>query len=189
MRLAARELGARLVRRGVIDARDDVFFLEWPELQALARGAGAGPDHRRLVRERRERFEHYVREKPPDIVRSDGVPVLEDADGPDADGVLRGTGASSGSATGPVRILREPDPAALAEGDVLVVEFADPGWTPLFPRARALVMEVGGIMCHAAVVSRELGIPAVFGVSGATRALKDDQVVIVDGDHGTVAPA
>ena len=187
MRQAALELGERLVRRHAIDVRDDVFFLEYGELQALAAGAGAATDYRSRVRERRERFEHYRREKPPDIVRSDGVPVLEEEEAA-ADGVLRGTGASSGTATGPVRVLRTPDPAALAEGEVLVVEFADPGWTPLFPRASALVMEVGGSMCHAAVVARELGIPAVFGVSRATSLLRAGQPVTVDGSAGTVRP-
>lgn len=91
-----------------------------------------------------------------------------------------------GSGEGPVRVLRDPDPAALRKGDVLVVEFADPGWTPLFPRAAAVVMEVGGFLCHAAVVARELGVPAVFGVRDATRRLRDGEVVRVDGDGGEV---
>lgn len=69
-----------------------------------------------------------------------------------------------------------------------MVRFADPGWTPLFPRAGALVMEVGGLMCHAAVVARELGLPAVFGVRGATERLADGQLVAVDADAGTVTP-
>ena len=72
---------------------------------------------------------------------------------------------------------------------MLVVRFADPGWTPLFPRAAALVMEVGGVMCHAAVVARELGIPAVFGVRGATEQLENGCRVTVDGVSGTVTPA
>jgi pyruvate,water dikinase len=71
----------------------------------------------------------------------------------------------------------------------LVVEFADPGWTPLFPRAAAVVMEVGGMMCHAAVVARELGVPAVFGVADATTLLREGTRVTVDGDKGTVTPA
>jgi pyruvate,water dikinase len=75
----------------------------------------------------------------------------------------------------------------MADGDVIVMEFADPGWTPLFPRAAAVVMEVGGAMCHAAVVARELGIPAVFGVAEATRRLADGHRVKVDGDQGTVS--
>jgi pyruvate,water dikinase len=85
-----------------------------------------------------------------------------------------------------VRILTEPDPRAMSDGDVIVMELADPGWTPLFPRAAAVVMEVGGLMCHAAVVARELGIPAVFGVDGATQLLREGQVVIVDGNAGVV---
>jgi len=70
--------------------------------------------------------------------------------------------------------------------DVIVLRYADPGWTPLFPRASAVIMEVGGLMCHAAVVAREMGIPAVFGVSGATRLLKVGQIVTVDGNEGVI---
>ncbi|MBI3724026.1 hypothetical protein HY251_08755 [bacterium] len=122
-------------------------------------------------------------------MRSDGVPVLPPAaPADDAPGLLRGTGIGAGRASGPVRVLREPDPAALREGDVLVVSFADPGWTPLFPRAAAIVMEVGGSMCHAAVVAREMGIPSVFGVRRATELLVPGQRVLVDGVAGTGAP-
>ena len=96
-------------------------------------------------------------------------------------GVFRGAGVSRGLGRGPVRVLRTPDPAAMADGDVLVVEFADPGWTPLFPRAAAIVMEVGGTMCHAAVVARELGIPAVFGIRGATGLWEQGTPLVVDG--------
>lgn len=187
MRQAALELASRLVARSLIDARDDVFFLEWREVQALVRGEGRERDYRPLVEERRKLFERFRRERAPDFLRSDGVPVVEEtADVGSAEGVLRGTGASCGAAAGPVRVLQAPDPRAMSDGDVIVVEFADPGWTPLFPRACAVVMEVGGAMCHAAVIARELGIPAVFGVTGATAILKDGQRVRVDGDRGTV---
>jgi len=74
----------------------------------------------------------------------------------------------------------------MTDGDVLVVAFADPGWTPLFPRAAAVVMEVGGLLCHAAVVAREIGVPAVFGVRDATRRLADGERVVVDGSTGEV---
>jgi pyruvate,water dikinase len=187
MRGAALELGARLAARGTIEHAGDVFMLEWPELGRLALGEPAASDLRAVVAERRSRLERYRRDKPPDILRSDGVPVIEDLE-PAGDGLLHGTGVSPGRGRGPVRILREPDPRALGEGEVMVVEFADPGWTPLFPRARAIVMEVGGTLCHAAVVARELGIPAVFGVAAATARLSDGQVVSVDGEAGTVTP-
>jgi pyruvate,water dikinase len=191
MRLAALEAGTRLFRRGYLDDAADVMFLERGCVASALLDPGAPRDLRSPVAAGRARHERHLAARPPDFLRSDGVRVVEPGDdgAPGADGALRGLGASSGAASGPVRILLVPDPSAMRDGDVLVVPFADPGWTPLFPRAGALVMEVGGLMCHAAVVARELGVPAVFGVAGATVRLKEGQVVRVDGDAGTVTPA
>jgi pyruvate,water dikinase len=189
MRLAALELGNRLAASGVIEASDDVFFVEWPELIALAEGEPPANDLPEKINERKEQLAQFQREQAPGFLRSDGVPVVEDAPTEqDPDGTLHGTAVSAGCASGPIRILREPDPKAMRTGEVIVMQFADPGWTPLFPRAAAVVMEVGGLMCHAAVVAREMGIPAVFGISGATRILSDGQRVSVDGTQGTVKP-
>jgi pyruvate,water dikinase len=187
MRAAALEAGRRLAERGVVPARDDVFFLTQDEVRTLLGGAAPPPGLIATLAERRDRHARHVSAPAPNYVRSDGVPVELQA--APRDGTLRGVGASGGRATGPVRILRAPDPLAMSDGDVIVVEFADPGWTPLFPRAAAVVMEVGGAMCHAAVVAREVGIPAVFGVREATRMLGDGQRVCVDGDQGTVSLA
>lgn len=189
IRLAALELGRRFCDNAILATPEEVFFLEYRELEALVAGQSPPPRLADLIHERREQLERFRREPAPDVLRSDGVPVVEDrAEGGSGslDGVLHGTPVSAGVATGPVRVLWQPDPRAMAEGDIIVMRFADPGWTPLFPRSRAVVMEVGGLMCHAAVVAREMGIPAVFGVAGATTALVDGQVVRVDGAIGTV---
>jgi pyruvate,water dikinase len=187
IRNAARELGRRLAARGVLREESDVFFLEWPELRTMAEG-GPPPDSiDELIAERKARLERFGEARAPDMLRSDRVPIEEDADDDsDEEGVLRGVGAAPGVVKGPVRILSEPDPRAMSDGDVLVVEYADPGWTPLFPRASAVVMEIGGLMCHAAVVAREMGLPAVFGVREATRLLHDGEIVQVDGVAGRV---
>ncbi len=184
-RQAAIELGQRLVDRGILAAREEVFYLRWPELLALVRGeATEGPPR---LDERHALLERFRTERAPDFLRSDGVPIVEESSFQEtAEGELRGTAVSAGRASGPVRILRAPDPRAVEAGEVLVMEYADPGWTPLFPRAAAIVMEVGGLMCHAAVVARELGIPAVFGVRGAVRLLADGERVGVDGHLGTI---
>ena len=187
-REAALELGTRLADRGRIAARSDIFFLELGEIERLIGEPGGDVDFRPIITARREDFERFRAERPPDYLRSDGVPIAA-GNGhvrETQDGLLRGAGVSGGTGRGPVRLLTEPDPKAMADGDVIVMEFADPGWTPLFPRAAAIIMEVGGLMCHAAVVARELGIPAVFGVSGATRTLRNGQTVTVDGTQGTV---
>jgi rifampicin phosphotransferase len=181
------EVGARLAAEGWIDDGADVFFLELPELEAAAEGRL----DRRALRDRVEggRALHagFAERSAPAFLRSDGVPVdLAQPESPD--GALRGTGISTGAAVGAVRVLERPDAGALVPGEVLVVRLADPGWTPLFSRAGALVMEVGGLMCHAAVVARELGVPAVFGVRGATERLRNGDRVCVDADAGTVTP-
>jgi rifampicin phosphotransferase len=189
IRAAALELGRRFTQAGALRADADVMFLEWSELRSLAAGEPPPPGLLERVRERREALDRRRAERPPDLLRSDGVPEDEDEAEEDSPGILRGLGASGGVARGPVRILRAPEAGLLRDGDVLVVEYADPGWTPLFPRAAALVMEVGGAMSHAAVVARELGIPAVFGVRDATTDLADGETVDVDGDRGVVRRA
>jgi len=98
-----------------------------------------------------------------------------------------GTPGSSGHTTGPARIVRGPgDFAAVRPGDILVCPFTDPAWTPLLRVAAGVVTETGGVLCHAAIVARELRIPAVLGVPGATETLRDGITITIDGDLGTI---
>jgi pyruvate,water dikinase len=102
---------------------------------------------------------------------------------------LRGLGAARGVASGPVRVVSDPrHPGAFTAGDVLVARSTSPDWVPLLRRASAVVTESGGTTCHAAIVSRELGVPCVVGVHDATRVLSDGDEVTVDGSSGTVTP-
>jgi pyruvate,water dikinase len=87
---------------------------------------------------------------------------------------------------GKARIVLKPEEAHLNEGEILVAPHTDPGWTPLFQSAKALVTEVGGLMTHGSVVAREYGIPAVVGVYDATKKIKDGQMIRVDGNQGFV---
>lgn len=100
---------------------------------------------------------------------------------------LHGLPASAGIATGSVRVITgAADFRRVGPGDVLVCRHTDPAWTPLFQVAAAVVTEAGGVLCHAAIVAREVGIPAVLGVPEATRALPDGTTVTVDGAAGSV---
>ncbi|TAM86740.1 MAG: phosphoenolpyruvate synthase [Jatrophihabitans sp.] len=101
--------------------------------------------------------------------------------------LLRGLPASSGRASGPVRILRTPQEGERLEpGDVLVAAMTSPDWVPAMRRAAALITDGGGMTCHAAIVSRELGVPCVVGTRAATATLREGQVVTVDGKLGEV---
>ena len=101
--------------------------------------------------------------------------------------LLRGLGGAPGSASGAARVLSTlADTASLNDGDVLVTHMTSPDWLPLLRRAAAVVTDSGGMTCHAAIVSRELGIPCVVGTGEATRRLRDGEIVTVDATRGVV---
>ncbi len=104
--------------------------------------------------------------------------------------LLHGVGAGPGVATGPVRVLASSaETSALQKGDVLVASMTTPDWVPLMRRAAAIVTDAGGMTSHAAIVSRELGIPCIVGTRNATALLADGMVVVVDAGAGTVRSA
>lgn len=177
-------IGADLASAGTIAEADDVFFLDFDEIRVGLRGAdlhGMVADRRRLytIELRRRRI--------PRLLLSDGTDVEAAmmAKSP-ASGAITGTPASAGTATGRVRVIMDPVGAHLEPGEILVTPSTDPGWTPLFLTAGALVMEMGGVISHGAVVAREYGIPAVVGVPDATTRLRTGQRVTVDGAAGTI---
>ncbi len=114
--------------------------------------------------------------------------TAELADTPPAGELLvRGLGAAPGRASGRVRLLSDPhDTSALRDGEVLVAHMTTPDWVPLMRKAAAIVTDSGGMTCHAAIVSRELGIPCVAGTGNATQKLRGGEMVTVDATHGAV---
>jgi pyruvate,water dikinase len=108
------------------------------------------------------------------------------ADG-DGAGELRGVAASPGVVTGIARVVTTPEELHRVEqGDILVCRITAPSWAPVFSRLKAAVSDVGGIMAHTAIVSREYGLPAVVGTGFATQRISSGQTIEVDGDRGIV---
>jgi pyruvate,water dikinase len=100
---------------------------------------------------------------------------------------LKGVAGAAGRIEGRVRVLLNPEEgAALQPGEILVATTTNVGWTPLFPRAAAIITDVGAPLSHAAIVARELGIPAVVGCGNATMRLQTGDRVLVDGGQGLV---
>jgi len=101
--------------------------------------------------------------------------------------LVQGLAASHGTAVGRVRVLASPDDGdQLEDGEILVAKMTSPDWVPTMRRAAALVTDGGGITCHAAIVSRELGVPCVVGARNATTVLRNGELVTVDGSKGVV---
>lgn len=179
-RAFALEVGRRL------GDRDAGFFLDLDAVRAFLRGALPADEAAAIVAENRERFAADVaRPDPPTVFVGSPPPLVP----PATEGTeLCGVGASPGRAEGFVRVLREPAEAdRLVQGEVLVVPHADVGWSPLFLVASAVVTGMGGTLSHAAIVAREYGVPAVFGVPGVVGRLRTGDRVVVDGTAGTVA--
>lgn len=178
-------IGADLAGRGLLAQPGDVMFLTLDETHAAVHD---GADHRSTVAARQVVHRRELRRRRvPVAVLSDGTDVEAVLLArPAPDGALRGVGAAAGRATGPARVVHDPATARLEPGEVLVAPTTDPGWTPLFLTAAALVTETGAVMAHGPTVAREYGIPAVICVPHATRRIRTGQIVTVDAAAGTV---
>jgi rifampicin phosphotransferase len=178
--------GDEFASEGTIEKPEDLFFLHFYELQALANREDR--DWKSLIAEQHVIYERENRRKQiPRVLVSDGRAFHEGIGAlADTDTVISGSPVSPGVAEGIVHIILDPRGAQLAPGEILVCPGTDPAWTPLFMVAGGLITEVGGMMTHGSVVAREYGIPAVVGVHQATTRLKDGQRIRLDGTAGKI---
>lgn len=179
--------GQRLVEKGVIDEKTNLFYLYLDELESLA--IDELPDCKDIISERKATMKvESERTHLPRVIATNGYAYFGGSvvSASSSDKVLCGEPVSPGVYEGRVRIVHEPSKANLCQGEVLVCHGTDPSWTPLFLSAGALVMEVGGLMTHGSVVAREYGIPAVVGLEKVAERLVEGQMVRVDGSNGTV---
>ena len=185
VRQALLESGREFCQAGELDRPDDLLFLKFSELEAFGRGAAG--DWRALIAGRRAIYDReLLRRQVPRLLLSDGRAFFEGMNGNEGGSDLNGAPVSPGVVEGTVRVILDPRGAQILPGEIMVCPGTDPSWTPLFLAAGGLVMEVGGMMTHGAVVAREYGIPAVVGVHEATTRLKTGQRIRVDGSSGKI---
>ena len=191
-----RSIGRRLVREGLLDHTDDVFYLTVEELWDYIKGTAVTANIRELAALRKTEFDEYRRDEeaaPDDRFETFGmvydrnlfrdwtsVPLEAE------EGVLQGTGCCPGEVTGPVKVIRSPSDDMSLSGEILVAGRTDPGWVPLYPSVSGILIERGSILSHSAIVAREMGIPTVVGIPGLLAAFETGQWVTMDGSAGTV---
>lgn len=183
------EIGAELVRSGELVRADDLMYLKLSELHDFGCEIPGRADSgwRQLIAERREAIRREgLRRQIPRLLLSDGRAFYEGMAGNGLAGQLSGSPVSPGVVEGSVRVVFDPRVAGLQPGEILVCPGTDPSWTPLFLTAGGLIMEVGGMMTHGAVVAREYGIPAVVGVDRATERLCTGQKIRLNGSNGVI---
>jgi pyruvate,water dikinase len=182
-------MGEALVRRGALDDARDVFHLTIDELLGYAEGTSASRDLRALANVRRAESARYAAAPaPPSRFATCDLPVAPPAartGGDDDDTVRTGTPCCPGVVRARVRVVHDPR-ATLHRGEILVAERTDPSWVMLFPAAAAILVERGSQLSHAAIVSREMGIPSVVAIRGLTTWLRDGDLVELNGATGVV---
>ncbi|MEV0618932.1 rifamycin-inactivating phosphotransferase [Nonomuraea sp. NPDC050404] len=175
---------AKLADRGVVKEAEDVYFLS---IEEFRQAVNTGDLDYSIIVQRREAHETYQRLTPPRVITSEGEVISGEYDAATLpEGAMAGVAVSAGVVEGRARIIRSMAEADVEEGDILVTVFTDPSWSPLFVSVKGVVMEVGGVMTHGAVVAREYGLPAVVGVEAATERIKDGQRIRVNGSEGFV---
>ena len=181
-RMAARALGRRLAEQDVIADAEDVFMLTLDELTG-----GSSRAWKALVEERRQLHRAYQQldvaetfEGPPTIrghVLAAQDPVRE----------LHGIGVSAGKATGRCRVVTDPaNTSCIEAGDIIVCHVTDPAWTPILSLAGGMIVDIGGMLSHAAIIARELGVPCIVNTRTGTRTLRSGAQLCMDGGTGEI---
>lgn len=191
IRAPVRKLGQRLVKRGQLSRWEDVLLVTDDEADAFVADPAA---HVALIAERAARLEMLKAKEPPFVFEGEPPPLSAFKDRnsgkvevASAGTQLTGIGVSPGRYTGRARVIASlAVDSELVPGEVIVAVTTDSSWGPLFLAAGAVVVETGSTISHAAIVSRELGIPAAVSVTEATRRIRDGSTITVDGNTGTV---
>lgn len=182
-RAAARRAGALLVAQGVLDQPDDVFYFTFDELV----GGPTPVDVGRLADRQARRSEYAGVVLPPDWRGMPTVTPIGEVERAARQGTeIHGIGVSSGRVEGSARIVHDPDFMDVEPGEILVAPITDPSWSSIMFVSKALVVDLGGALSHAAIVARELGIPCVVNTRTGTAALRTGDRIRVDGDTGLV---
>lgn len=186
------EIGNAFCEMDLLDDPLDVFYLYIPELETYASwDRKEGADFRRRVEERKKQYEQFAELPPYTRLVYDGQIHQKQTHGlrtdrPTAPGLLTGTGVSHGTAVGEAFVVEQPDLSMDTTGRILVTHSTDPGWVFLIQNAAGIIAEKGSLLSHTAIITRELGKPAVVGVKDATRLIRTGDTVVIDADAGTV---
>ncbi|MBN1449640.1 MAG: hypothetical protein JW963_01380, partial [Anaerolineales bacterium] len=182
VRRRALALGIELVAAGRLEKPEQVFDLTFNDLDEASRNLDLDLRKRAVKNAAYKQKFAQVRNFPR-VIDSRGK-ILKTPARKSREGELSGEPISPGTARGRVKVLLTPDEKPVLPGEILVTRATDPGWTPLFLNAAAIVLEVGGLLQHGALVAREYGKPCVAGIENITSLLKDGQMIEVDGSNG-----
>lgn len=185
IRVYTMKLAEQLVAEGVIGNASDIWFLKVGYLWDFLDGKVTGEALQQIIVSNKEYYNAYRNYMSENEIG--GSFVIDSGMADNAERGLKGLGANSGRVTGTARVIENfGEIGRLKENDILITRFTDTGWTPKFAVLSGIVTEYGGILCHAAIVSREYGIPAIVSCHDVMSKIKDGQTITIDGSTGCI---
>ncbi|MAG47155.1 hypothetical protein CL617_00995 [archaeon] len=181
-------IGNKFMDQDILDNARDIFYLEVGEIIRQIEGSSVTVKLKEVVKLRKRQYLDFKDKEIDDVFFTEGDPYLSlpSKSSENNQMNLKGEGCSPGIIKGKVKILDSFEIPDNEEYDIIVTKHTDPGWTPLFGLCKGLIVEHGGLLSHAAIISRELNLPCVIGIRDATRNLKDGQIVTINGYTGEV---
>ncbi len=183
IRIYTIEFAKELVKEKVLDNESDIWYLKVGELWDYLDDK-LDKDDLELIIDKNKKYynayRNYMSENEIGNVFSDNTLTKKTS-------LMRGLGANNGVVTGTARVIKDfSEIDRLEEGDILVTKFTDTGWTPKFAILSGIVTEFGGVLCHAAIVSREYGIPAIVSATDIMSQIKDGETITINGTTGEI---
>ena len=189
-------IGDKLTIAGQIDTAKDVFYLTFEEFEGLFEGTTTTHNLREIIQARKNEYERFEQGEAPDSrFHTRGIVYYRNKHFPDpveidesdlAENQLKGLGCSPGIIEGEVKVIMGPEDDMELKDQILVTYRTDPGWIPLYPSAKGLLVERGGLLSHSAVVAREMGLPTIVSIKNLTKKIKTGDYIRFDGETGLI---
>ena len=188
--------GENFAYENIIENKRDIFYLTKDEIFNYVRGTSVDVDLKTVIKNRKEEFKKFEDKHPADRFSTYGVVYCANSfcsdccakteDENTGERSLSGIGACAGVVRAKVKIVRSVEQSEGLENHIMVAERTDPGWVPLFPISKGILVERGSILSHSAIVAREMGIPAIVGINNLLSTLNDDDEVEMNGSTGEI---
>lgn len=184
--------GQNFYAEGILENKRDIFYLSKEEIFSYVLGTATTINLKSIVEERKNEFLGFESKSPSDRFSTYGTvyhanTFLTESSSIIEDGAdIKGIGCCAGIVRAKVRVVKNVHESKDLEGHIMVCERTDPGWVPLFPISKGILVERGSILSHSAIVAREMGIPAIVGINNLLKSLQSDDEVEMDGSTGFV---
>ena len=187
IRLYTLELAKKYKKEKIIKKVDDIWFLKISDISSFIDGKLSQNDLADIIEKNRTYYNSFRNYQPENEIGKSFDSAGDNSSSANQPGVLTGIGCSAGVVTGQARVVRDlSEIDTIKPGEILITKYTDTGWTSKFAIIGGIVTEYGGVLCHAAIVSREFGIPCVVCAEGAMGIIKDGDTITIDGATGSI---